>query len=216
MGITLKNNKPVTKNMTIKGDDSVGIKTITSGTPIVTEEKTTTPITVTLTDKTTQNFNVEAQNGSGADNALTKPTTAPSATQIVAVDNTNTQTMLNIGDGLSVEDGSLKASGGEKKYFHQIALFDSYNNIVYYFNLVTTTPKFNYGDEAFNEIPVNTYIPCVSSLSEEDMALTSLPIIAGKESDAILLKSLDFATKKITTYRYLRSLELMYDNSVEL
>ena len=65
MGITLKNNKPVTKNMTIKGDDGVGIKTITSGTPTITEGKTTTPITVTLTDETTQNFNVEAQNGSG-------------------------------------------------------------------------------------------------------------------------------------------------------
>ena len=64
-------------------------------------------------------------------NSLQKPTTAPSATQIVAVDNTNTQTMLNIGDGLSVENGSLKASGGGtggKKYFHQIALFD--NSIV--------------------------------------------------------------------------------------
>ena len=45
-------------------------------------------------------------------NSLQKPTTAPSATQIVTVDNTNTQTMLNIGDGLSVENGSLKASGG--------------------------------------------------------------------------------------------------------
>ena len=65
MGITLKNNKSVTKNMTIKGDNGVGIKTITSGTPVVTEEKTTTPITVTLTDETTQNFNVEAKNGSG-------------------------------------------------------------------------------------------------------------------------------------------------------
>ena len=65
MGITLKNNKSVTKNMTIKGDNGVGIKTITSGTPVITEEKTTTPITVTLTDETTQNFNVEAKNGSG-------------------------------------------------------------------------------------------------------------------------------------------------------
>ena len=122
MGITLKNHKSVTKNMTIKGDNGVGIKTITSGTPVVTEEKTTTPITVTLTDETTQNFNVEAKNGSGVDNALTKPTTAPSATQLVAVDNTNTQAMLNIGDGLSVENGSLKASGGTgtKKYMHYI------------------------------------------------------------------------------------------------
>ena len=57
-------------------------------------------------------------------NSLQKPTTAPSATQIVAVDNTNTQTMLNIGDGLSVENGSLKASGGSggKKYMHYICL----------------------------------------------------------------------------------------------
>lgn len=121
MGITLKNNKSVTKNMTIKGDDGIGIKTITSGTPVVTEEKTTTPITVTLTDETTQNFNVEAQNGSSADNALTKPATAPSATQIVAVDNTNSQKMLNIGNGLSVENGSLKASGG-KLYYKRIQL----------------------------------------------------------------------------------------------
>lgn len=55
-------------------------------------------------------------------NSLQKPTTAPSATQLVAVDNTNTQAMLNIGDGLSVENGSLKASGGTggKKYMHYI------------------------------------------------------------------------------------------------
>ncbi len=134
MGITLKNNKSVTKNMTIKGDNGVGIKTITSGTPVVTEEKTTTPITVTLTDETTQNFNVEAKNGSGGGNALTKPTTAPSATQLVAVDNTNTQTMLNIGDGLSVENGSLKANGrtGGKKYMHYIRFcFDIPKGSVY-------------------------------------------------------------------------------------
>ena len=55
-------------------------------------------------------------------NSLQKPTTTPSATQLVSVDNTNTQTMLNIGDGLSVENGSLKASGGTgtKKYMHYI------------------------------------------------------------------------------------------------
>lgn len=118
MGITLKNNKSVTKNMTIKGDDGVGIKTITSGTPVVTEEKTTTPIIVTLTDETTQNFNVEAKNGSGADNALTKPTTAPSATQIVAVDNTNSQKMLTIGDGLNISNETLNS----KLYLHSLTI----------------------------------------------------------------------------------------------
>lgn len=155
----------------------------------------------------------------GIENVLQKPEIAPENTQIVAVDNTNAQTMLNIGDGLSVENGTLKASGGtgEKKYFHQIALFDAYNNTAFYFNLVTTTPKFEYGDTAFNELPVNTFITCFSLPREgEEEVLTSLPIVAGKESDGILLSSLDFATKKMTTYRYSRTLDLMYDHSVEL
>ena len=59
------------------------------------------------------------------ENSLQKPTTAPSATQLVAVDNTNTQTMLNIGDGLSIENGSLKASGGgtgNKLYYKKIII----------------------------------------------------------------------------------------------
>ena len=74
----------------------------------------------------------------GIDNALTKPTTAPSATQIVAVDNTNTQTMLNIGDGLSVENGSLKASGGgtgNELYYKKISLH--FINIVSDFEHIT-------------------------------------------------------------------------------
>ena len=47
-----------------------------------------------------------------ANKALVKPDSAPSATSLVGVDNTNAQTMLNIGDGLSVENGTLKATGG--------------------------------------------------------------------------------------------------------
>ena len=142
MGITLKNNKSVTKNMTIKGDDGVGIKTITSGTPVVTEEKTTTPITVTLTDETTQNFNVEAKNGGGADNALTKPTTTPSATQLVAVDNTNSQKMLTIGDGLSIENDTLKASGGSDVLYRHTLRIDyttSTEKLLIEFSIITRT-----------------------------------------------------------------------------
>ena len=152
----------------------------------------------------------------GIENILQKPETAPENTQLVAVDNTNTQTMLNIGDGLSVENGSLKASGGtgEKKYFHQIALFDEYNRLAYYFNLVTTTPKFNNGDEAFNEVPVNTYISC--AYASEGEVLTSFPIIAGKESNGIFLASLDLSTKAITHSHYSHLLELLHDNSVEI
>ena len=167
MRITLKNNKSVTKNMTIKGDDGVGIKTITSGTPVVTEEKTTTPITVTLTDETTQNFNVEAKNGSGTDNVLTKPTTAPSATQLVAVDNRNTQTMLNIGDGLSVENDTLKASvSGNKLYQHNlsillykgtlIATIITKNNDIFTYSTLSTYLQENYGSGPYSHGPLLT------------------------------------------------------------
>lgn len=178
MGITLKNNKSVTKNMTIKGDNGVGIKTITSGTPVVTEEKTTTPITVTLTDETTQNFNVEAKNGSGTDNALTKPTTTPSTTQIVAVDNTNTQTMLNIGDGLSVENGSLKASGGgtgTKKYIHYLNIRFSVPKGIIGLNIQFISTKadkftketlFNFLQDEYNDSDINDNVCFIYSPAE--------------------------------------------------
>ena len=42
--------------------------------------------------------------------ALVKPGIAPSATSILAVDSTNTQTMLAVGNGLNVENGALKAT----------------------------------------------------------------------------------------------------------
>lgn len=47
----------------INGQDGVGITTITSGQSTVEEDKTITPITVTKTDGSSQNFNVEAKNG---------------------------------------------------------------------------------------------------------------------------------------------------------
>lgn len=56
--------------------------------------------------------------------ALKMPTSAVHETKLVAIDNTNAQTMLSIGDGLSVENGALKASGGggsgSGKYLHTI------------------------------------------------------------------------------------------------
>lgn len=161
MGITLKNNKSITKNMTIKGDNGVGIKTITSGTPVVTEEKTTTPITVTLTDETTQNFNVEAQNGSGADNALTKPTTAPSTTQIVAVDNTNSQKMLTIGDGLSIENDNMKI-----KLFKHHLLIRGYSKLFAYMTLINTSNEIITNDILFDILPLNTDISATGYVTD--------------------------------------------------
>lgn len=45
-------------------------------------------------------------------NALKLPQTAPESTEIVAIDNTGAQTALTIGEGLSVENGTLKSMGG--------------------------------------------------------------------------------------------------------
>ena len=47
-----------------------------------------------------------------ANKALVKSDSAPASTSLVAVDNSNAQKMLTIGDGLSVENGTLKATGG--------------------------------------------------------------------------------------------------------
>lgn len=44
--------------------------------------------------------------------ALITPTSAPSDIEIVAIDNNNSQIMLELGDGLYVVDGQLKVSGG--------------------------------------------------------------------------------------------------------
>lgn len=50
-----------------KGDTGVGISTVTTGTPIVEDDKTITPITFNKTDGTNQTVNVEAQNGETQD-----------------------------------------------------------------------------------------------------------------------------------------------------
>lgn len=62
---------------------------------------------------------------------LVTPVSRPSNTELVAVDNTGSQTMLELGDGLSIENGTLKASGsagGSKLYMHCISNKSSYGH----------------------------------------------------------------------------------------
>jgi outer membrane murein-binding lipoprotein Lpp len=44
--------------------------------------------------------------------ALKTPISTPATTKLVAVDNTNSQEMITIGDNLTLENGTLKATGG--------------------------------------------------------------------------------------------------------
>lgn len=50
---------------------------------------------------------------------LVTPMSAPASVSLVAVDTSNAQTMLTLGDGLSVSGGVLSASGGEASYIHK-------------------------------------------------------------------------------------------------
>ena len=205
MGITVKNNKQVTKNMTIKGDDGVGIKTIESGTPVITEEKTTTPITVTLTDETTQNFNVEAQNGSGGDNVLTKPTTPPSTTQIVAVDNTNTQTMISIGDGLEITNGELSVIENQL-FMHSITIdiYESDTSVkrgsVTFHLLTNSTAKYDNIQSIISVLDTYGETNCGGSFSYASNSF-GIPYVVYKHNNSLAVRlqeySFDFANSTI-------------------
>ena len=76
---------------------------------------------------------------------ISKPLIAPTATELVAVDTTNSQTMLSVGDGLSIENGILKASGGSggggggTQYSHSFQIWATINDVTFpmYGSLVT-------------------------------------------------------------------------------
>lgn len=57
-------------------------------------------------------LNLDAEIQSQISKALVTPMSIPSATELVAVDNTGSQKMVEIGEGLSLENGTLKATGG--------------------------------------------------------------------------------------------------------
>ena len=96
---------------------------------------------------------------------LVTPTSTPTATEIVAVDNTNSQTMLAIGDGLSVENGTLKASGGSggssSLYLHHIKI-SGYNGTFTLINddptAYTMTSLENYlKDKSYSNAPLDGF-----------------------------------------------------------
>lgn len=57
-------------------------------------------------------IHLEAEILAKINRALLLPTSAPASVSLVAVDTNNAQSMLTLGDGLSVSDGVISASGG--------------------------------------------------------------------------------------------------------
>ena len=99
--------------------------------------------------------------------ALVKPASAPSDTAIVSVDNTNTQTMLTVGDGLSVENGALNVTPGTSVTVSNVSesTEDGGNNIVTFSDGKTLTVK-NGKTGATGAAGANGTSVTVSSVSE--------------------------------------------------
>ena len=75
--------------------------------------------------------------------ALVKPASAPSATSILAVDSTNAQTMLTVGDGLNVKNGALNVTEGTSITISNVSesTEDGGNNVVTFSDGKTLTVK---------------------------------------------------------------------------
>ena len=75
--------------------------------------------------------------------ALVKPASAPSATSILAVDSTNTQTMLTVGNGLNVKNGALNVTEGTSVTVSNVSesTEDGGNNVVTFSDGKTLTVK---------------------------------------------------------------------------
>lgn len=116
------------------------------------------------------NIHLDATYKNKIDKALQLPQTAPSATQIVAVGTNNAQTMLGIGDGLSVVSGKLTAGSGKRYLNIMYLMFENNadgehirfepNKVYAFFNFDTQDYETQYalGDFAFNNIqPMQWY-----------------------------------------------------------
>ena len=75
--------------------------------------------------------------------ALVKPASAPSATSILAIDSTNSQTMLAVGNGLNVENGALNVTEGTSITVSNVSesTEDGGNNVVTFSDGKTLTVK---------------------------------------------------------------------------
>ena len=99
---------------------------------------------------------------------ISKPLIARTATEIVAVDNTNSQTMLAIGDGLSVENGTLKASGGSKVYMHSLDCYNSTDKWSWKIVITNTLPEIMTIQDILDLVNNKVNIPVVGYYNKDE------------------------------------------------
>lgn len=146
---------------------------------------------------------------------LITPMTTPTATEIVAVDNTNSQTMLAIGNGLSIENGTLKASGGGSTlYRHEITIrggshYYTLQMILPINTTLSTSALLTNAITTYGSVNANGYITVNG---------TNYPIInltrSGNSVSANYLTYIDGVYSSNTTTT--PSLSTIYDNIFEL
>lgn len=108
-------------------------------------------------NKVQLNLDVEVQ--SKIAKSLVTPMSRPSATELVAVDSTNSQRMLNIGDGLELDGDTLKATGGGGSVSGDYVTLDTAQTITgakTFKNNLNVTSKSQSG--AYNEAETNLYV----------------------------------------------------------
>ena len=104
-----------TNVLATKEDIPVGETDITfNGTPTTTTEDLSNVIIGDTTYLVPSNTEVNAMKGT-INNSLQLPETAPTATELVGIGTNKSQVNIGIGEGLSLENGNIKATGGGAK-----------------------------------------------------------------------------------------------------
>ena len=108
-----KNNERIEAvTLLIQSKAAGGQATLTAEQLITLLEDTETVVSMLSDDGSKIKLQLSASQVNRIMKALTTPTIAPSETELVAIDDGNSQVLLTIGDGLVIEDGELKSTVG--------------------------------------------------------------------------------------------------------
>lgn len=105
-------------------------------------------------DNQSLEIHLDAEVTSDISRSLKTPVSAPTDTSIVAVDSANAQTMLKIGEGLSVENGELSASasGSGGYYKHVVNVYNSAAEYSFDFTFNSSTANYTSIYDLFADI----------------------------------------------------------------
>ena len=122
--------------------------------------------------------------------SLLTPVNAPADTKLVAVDTANSQKMLTIGDGLSIENDILKASaiGGNKLYNHYL-LIQGYSYIYAYMTLINTSNEIITNNTLFDILPLSVDISASGFFSNDTCVMSNIR----KHDTALVFKYIKFS-----------------------